>query len=81
VRRGTSRADDPDRRVIELDVNHEQEPLPVRHPHEERPLWFERVVDGERERIAKTVAASSNETPCFFRFEAAFRSSQEKSSA
>jgi hypothetical protein len=25
-----------------------------------------------------TVAASSNETPCFFRFEAAFRSSQEK---
>ena len=28
---------------------------------------------------AKTVAASSNETPCFFRFEAAFRSSQEKS--
>jgi hypothetical protein len=51
VRRGPPGADDPDGRLVELDVDHEQHPLPDRHPQEKRPIRLEQVLDGERKRI------------------------------
>ena len=46
LRGGKARADDPDRRLVDVRVDDQHETLPPRHPHEEDPLRIDRVLGG-----------------------------------
>jgi hypothetical protein len=53
MRGGTARADDPARRVVGLGADHQQGPLPVRHPQQERAVRIDCALDGNGELVAK----------------------------
>ncbi len=48
--RGAACADEPDRLVSQLDVNHQEDPLSVGHPEEQRALHMDLVFDGGDDR-------------------------------
>jgi hypothetical protein len=65
-----------------LCVRYDQEPTPRRHTEQHEPLLADgmiRVRHQQRERIAKDRRASSNDTPCLRRFDAAFAGSHSNS--